>query len=39
MDHLDGKLFTDDYGLVKRDIVKRKIRKQLRQNPLFKEMQ
>jgi hypothetical protein len=32
-------LFTDDYGLVKRDIVKRKIRKQLRQNPLFKEMQ
>jgi peptide deformylase len=38
MDHLDGKLFADSWGPVKRDIVKRKVKKALRQNPIFKEM-
>lgn len=36
MDHLDGKMFSDGYGPVKRDIVRRKIRKQLRTNPRFR---
>jgi peptide deformylase len=35
VDHLDGKMFSDNYGSVKRDIVRRKIKKQLRINPLF----
>ncbi len=39
LDHLDGRMFTDDYGPVKRDIVRRKIRKQLRLNQLFREIQ
>lgn len=31
IDHLDGKMFTDGYGGVKRDIAKRKIKKFLRE--------
>lgn len=31
IDHLDGKLFIERLGVLKRDLVKRKIRKQLRQ--------
>jgi peptide deformylase len=38
IEHLDGKMFSDNYGPVKRDIVKRKIKKQLRLNPIFKEL-
>jgi peptide deformylase len=37
MEHLDGKTMADNWGPVKRDIVKRKIKKELRLNPLFKE--
>ncbi len=38
LDHLEGRMFSDDWGPVKRDIVKRKIKKQLRQNPVFQEL-
>lgn len=38
MEHLDGKMYTDGYGPVKRDIVRRKVQKQIRLNPLFKEL-
>ncbi len=38
MEHLNGKMFTDDYGPVKRDIVKRKVKKAVRHDPLFKEL-
>ena len=31
IDHLDGKLFIERLGIVKRDLMKRKIRKQIRQ--------
>ena len=31
IDHLDGKLFIERLGVVKRDLMKRKIRKQIRQ--------
>jgi peptide deformylase len=39
MDHLDGKMFSDGWGPVKKDIVRRKIKKALRHNPLFKPME
>ena len=38
MEHLDGKMYTDGYGPVKRDIVRRKVQKQIRLNPLFQEL-
>lgn len=38
MEHLDGKMLTDGLGRVARDIVRRKIQKQVRLNPLFKEL-
>ncbi len=31
IDHLDGKLFIEHLGMLKRDLIKRKIRKQMRQ--------
>ena len=31
IDHLDGKLFLERLGMLKRDLIKRKIRKQIRQ--------
>ena len=31
IDHLDGKLFLDRLGMLKRDLIKRKIRKRIRQ--------
>jgi peptide deformylase len=31
IDHLDGKLFVERLGVLKRDLIKRKIRKQIRQ--------
>lgn len=31
IDHLDGRLFLDRLGMLKRDLIKRKIRKQIRQ--------
>lgn len=31
IDHLDGKLFIERLGILKRDLIKRKIRKQIRQ--------
>jgi peptide deformylase len=31
MDHLDGKLFLERLGMLKRDLIKRKIRKKIRQ--------
>jgi peptide deformylase len=31
IDHLDGKLFVERLGILKRDLIKRKIRKQIRQ--------
>ena len=31
IDHLDGKLFIERLGVLKRDLIKRKIRKQIRQ--------
>ncbi len=34
IDHLDGKFFVDRLGLVKRDLIKRKLRKQVRQGEL-----
>jgi hypothetical protein len=39
MDLLDGKMFSDGWGPVKKDIVRRKIKKALRHNPLFKPME
>lgn len=39
IEHLDGKMFSDPYGPVKRDIVKRKIKKAVRLDPRFKEPQ
>jgi peptide deformylase len=38
MDHLDGKMFSDGWGPVKKDIVRRKIKKALRHNPIFQEL-
>jgi peptide deformylase len=32
IDHLDGKLFLERLGVLKRDLIKRKIRKQIRQD-------
>ena len=31
IDHLDGKLFLERLGMLKRDLIKRKIRKKIRQ--------
>jgi peptide deformylase len=36
MEHLAGAMFSDGYGVAKRDLVKRKIQKALRHDPRFK---
>lgn len=37
MDHLDGRMLTDRVGPVKRDIIRRKIRKAVKFDPRYKE--
>lgn len=39
MEHLDGKMFSDGYGVAKRELVRKKIKKALKFDPRFKEMQ